>query len=184
MQNGARSPTILMRIPFFSRRKRPVAPARAEEQLPPEVVRRIERWLSAEDAFPDESTIHAIRMERRDGLRRALDVLRVRATVRIVGPGSMGHEINGGVRDVSSEGLSLLLDQPVPPDRQLRVVIQPTPEPGETWQQKPITVRCTTCWCRHDAVAGGYVVGCRVGVEWTNSLFDLMLPSDGNRRVA
>lgn len=174
-----------MRIPFFSRRRKPQAAAfPAEEQLPPEVVRRIERWLSAEDAFPDEPTIHAIRMERRDGLRQAMDALRVRATVRIVGPGSMGVEINGGVRDISGEGLSLLLDEAVPTDRQLRVVIHPTPEPGEMWRQKPITVRCTTCWCRYDQVARGYVVGCRVGVEWTNSLFDLMLPSDGNRRVA
>ena len=181
-----------MRIPFLSRRPAQTSSKRsaskgskASEQLPPEIVHRIERWMKQDsDAFPDEQTVHAIRLERREGLRQAMDVLRVRAVVRVVGAGSMGQEFVGGVRDVSGEGLSLLLEQPVETDSQLRVVIQPASDGTGGAPQQRITIRCTTCWCRRDEVAGGWVVGCRVGVEWTDALFDLMLPADGNRRVA
>ena len=124
------------------------------DRIAPRDLRRLRRWMT----------------DRRGGGRHDVRAANVAAVVRRVGPGldDAGHA--GFVRDVSGEGLSMLL--PTPFDRGERVEVALTPRQG----RGEVRLLCVVRWSRPDAVAGGHAVGCGVGIGWCDSLLDLLIP--------
>ena len=127
------------------------------DRIAPRDLRRLRRWMT----------------DRRGGERADVRAANVTAVVRRVGPGlgDAGHA--GVVRDVSGEGLSMLLPAAFGRGEKLEVTLTPARGRGE------IRLLCVVRWSRPDPAAGGHAVGCGVGIGWCDSLLDLLIPPSG-----
>ncbi len=131
------------------------------------------RQRLARAAQPDPMDAFRVNSIDRRGTHR--DELGVAAEVRRINPGRLGAPVEAGVRDVSRDGLSLWLADELEAGDRLDVTI-------DAGGRREVVVLCTVRWCR--PADGGYAIGCEAGVEWGDSLADLLLPADLPRMSA
>ncbi len=163
-----------------------------EHRFPKGEFRRIQSWMQASaDRLEDAATPKAIRLipadDRREQPRDRLAGNGVVASIRILGTSGFGRHVAGRLRDVSMEGVSLLLTEPLETDTAVSVALAPVHEHAgrRARRDRPVFLRCTVLWGRPDYQTGGFVIGCRLGVEWAESLSDLVAARDDlGRRAA
>ncbi len=157
-------------------------------KLPRREVERVRGWLAATpDRFDYAAETGALSMaigpDRRSDSRQDMSHSGVVASVRIITAGSYGNHFGGRLRDISPEGLSLLLAEPVEPGEAVSIAIAPVlQKPGI--EDEPVFLRCTSIWCRPDRATGAFAIGFAVGVEFSDSLADLVTPRDMIQRAA
>ena len=141
-------------------------------------VRAVRRWMQVTAAdLVRAATPDVFAIDRRDRYRVAVRPA-VEAELRVIGAGRMELPTACRLRDVSIEGLAVETDEPVAEGERVQATI--LPPAGESGD--PLSVLCTVRWCR--PATEGWAVGCDAGVDWLNSLCDLVRPHDLPMRVA
>ena len=166
--------------------------AAGEHRFPKHEFRRVQGWMQASRERLDGAAsagpvglAHA--HDRREQPRERLAGSGVVASIRVLAVSGFGRHLAGRLRDVSMEGISLLLEEPLEADTGVSVALAPVHEHAgrRARRDKPVFLRCTVLWGRPDYKSGGFVVGCRLGVEWADSLGDLVAArEDLGRRAA
>lgn len=144
-------------------------------RLKPRQVRDLQAWL---EVTPQQivaaATPDPLAIDRRDRRRQCIGG--IEADVRVIGAGRLGLALNARVRDVSADGLSFELPERLQAGEQVHVVIHPPTG------RRSIELLCTVRW--HRAQDDRFIVGCDAGVDWSDSLCDLVRPHDLPMRVA
>ena len=153
-------------------------------RLPRRDLANLRRWLeaSAEASLAAGATpavADVLRLpsaDRRDASRRSVATT---AELRPISAGGIGLVRPATVRDVSADGIALWTAEPLPRGQQISLDIAPPADlPRRRFRRAdgPIAVLGVVRYCRPDA--GGFVLGCGIGVNWADSLANQMFPAD------
>ncbi|MEM7806687.1 MAG: PilZ domain-containing protein [Planctomycetota bacterium] len=137
-------------------RRAPVPPG---STLTRREVRRLQQCLEH-----DRDAALSLALERRT-LGRSAPKQGVIVEARDIGPARMGKIVQGRLRDVSEEGLSLALPVDIAASTRLHLTLHRVGE-------QAIELLCTARWSH--ALQDGFAVGCDAGVDWSASLCDLV----------
>ena len=90
------------------------------------------------------------------------------------------------MRDVSADGIALVVDQPLKARQQVSLDIQPPaglPRRPFRRGDRPVQILAVVRYCRPEG--DKWIVGCSFGIEWADSLANEMFPADlAARRTA
>ena len=152
-------------------------------RLPRRELASLRRWLAATTQArvasatpPISPSLRLPLAERRDGGRLTLDMV---AELRPISAGGIGLVRRAVVRDVSTDGIALVVSQPL--DRGQRISLEihpPAALPRRPFRRpdRPIQLLAVVRYCRPEA--GNHILGCSIGVEWADSLANEMFPAD------
>jgi hypothetical protein len=173
-----------MRLRFFSPAK---SDTHHDQSVPARELDRVRGWMRlTTDHVRDEfnpaagALAMALGEDRRSVARQDMSDSGVVASIRAITAGSFGQHFAGRLRDISHEGLSLLVAEPIEPGEAFSIAVAPVNEQADHNDQ-PVFLRCTSIWCRPERKNGAFAVGFAIGVEFSDSIADLVTPRGPSR---
>lgn len=145
-------------------------------RLPRRELASLRRWLQASAGARLAETANPLLLDRRDTDRLQLET---HAELRPISAGGIGLIRPAILRDVSADGIALVIDQPLPAHQQISLEIQPPPGlPRRPFRrgEGPIQILAVVRYCRREG--DRWVAGCSLGIEWADSLANEMFPPD------